>query len=285
MNPTSPRRALRARRLRTLAGVLGAGRLGAILLGLALSTLALPAPAHAASRPYAVTENAVALPPGGMRLEAGLSRERWDNDVRVYALTAEFSYSLYANLDLEVEVPWAVAGRSGAFDDGLGDIRTRAKINFVKERVAIPLTLSGLVEVKFPTGFSLISSEEADVRLAGLATKAFGPITVHGNLFYTFVGGDQAGRSLRDVPGLSVGVEGQTPLDGTTALGEFIWERARVPGTDPRLEVMGGARHAVTSYMSADFTVRLGFGSGNQPSEGAPDYTVAAGLTWDLAPL
>jgi hypothetical protein len=265
-------------RLRAARGPLPAlaGALGAVLLALT----GAPAPAEAATRPYAITESAVALPPGGMRLEAGLSREDWDNGTKIYAYTAEFSYSLYANLDLEVEVPWVVAGRTGAFDDGFGDIRGRAKINFVKERAAIPLTLSGLVEVKFPTGDALVSTEEADVRLAGLATKAFGPMVVHGNLFYTFVG--DGAQPLKNVLGLSLGLAAKTPVEGLTGVGEFIWEQARVSGTDPRLELLGGARYALTERLSVDGTLRAGFASGVPPAEGAPDYTLAFGLTWDL---
>jgi hypothetical protein len=259
------------RRLAALAAALGA-----TLLGLAGTAV----PAHAATRPYAITESAVALPPGGMRLEAGLSREDWDSGHRLYAYTAEFSYSLYANLDLEVEVPWVVAGKTGAFDDGFGDIRGRAKINFVKERPAIPLTLSGLVEVKFPTGDALVSSEEADVRLAGLASKVFGPAVVHGNLWYTFVG--DGAQPLKNVLGLSLGVAAKTPVEGLTGIGEFIWEQPRVAGTDPRLQLVGGAQYALTQRLSIDGSLRLGFGTGVLPNEGSPDYTLAAGLTWDL---
>jgi len=276
MSPTPRTRAARPRRNRVLGGALGAA-----LAGLTLTLALAPEPARAATRPYAITESAVALPPGGMRLEAGVSREAWDNDTRVYALTTEFSYSLYANLDLELEVPWVVAGNRGSFKDGVGDVRARAKINFVKERAAIPLTLSGLLEVKFPTGNALVSSQEADVRMAGLATKAFGPVTVHGNLFYTFVG-DPSGQSLDNVVGMSVALESVTPLEDLTGLGEFIWEQARAAGRDDRVEVMGGGRYALTPRVDVDGTLRVGFASGTPPGGGAPDYTVAFGLTWNL---
>jgi hypothetical protein len=276
MSPIPRTRAARLRR----TGALG-GALGVVLAVFTLAPALNPEPALAATRPFAITESAVALPSGGMRLEAGLSREDWDNHTRIYALSTEFSYSLYANLDLEVEVPWVAAGNRSGFKDGFGDVRARAKINFVKERAAIPLTLSGLVEVKFPTGNTLVSSQEADVRMAGLATKDFGPVTVHGNLFYTFVG-DPSGQALNNVVGVSVGLEADTPLDDLTGVGEFIWEQARVPGRDDRLEVMGGGRYALTPGVSLDGTLRVGFDSGLPPGGGAPNYTVAFGFSWDL---
>jgi hypothetical protein len=254
----------------------------ALLVLLLAAPLLSAAPAAAASRPFAITESAVALPPGGARLEAGLSREDWDNGLTVYAFAVELSYSLYANLDLELEVPWVVAGASGAFDDGFGDTRARAKINFLKERAANPLTLSGLLEVKFPTGDRLVSSDEADVRLAGLASKTFGPAQVHGNLFYTFVG-DPSGVSLKNVLGLSVGASVQTPMENLLGVGEFIWEQARLSGGDDRLELMGGGQYAVADGLAVDATLRLGFASNSAPSVGgAPDYTLGVGLTWDL---
>lgn len=257
----------------------------ALRLALAGAFVALVAtPAHA-TRPFRVTESAVALQPGGVLLEEGLSRERWGNGVRVYALTSELSYSLYANLDLEAEVPWVVAGGGGgSFDDGLGDIRTKAKINFLKERAASPLTVSGLIGVKFPTGTDQVSSDEVDVQLAALASKSIGPAAVHGNLSYTFVGGS-SGRSTDDVLGLSVGVEAKTPVDGLSGVGEFIWEQARIPGRDDRLEVMGGAVYRIGPRVTVDASLSIGFGSGQPPYEGAPDSTLMAGLTWDVGRL
>jgi len=256
------------------------------LFGLALAlALAAPAtPAHA-TRPFRFTESAVALPPGGVRIEEGISRARWDGGVKVYALETEVSYSLYANLDLEVEAPWVVAGGSGAsLDDGVGDVVTKAKINFLKERAAIPLTLSGLVGVKFPTGPDVASTGEADVQIAALASKVIGPAQVHGNLSYTFVG-DSTANPSNDVLGMSVAVAVDTPVEFLTGVGEFIWEENRVRGTDDRVELGGGAVYRVAPRVALDAMLSFGLNSGRAPQGGAAETTIALGVTWDAGRL
>lgn len=254
----------------------------AVALVLALAATAVPA--HA-TRPFRVTESAVALPPGGVRVEEGISRARWDNGTKLYALETEISYSLYANLDLEVEAPWVVAGGGGAgFDDGLGDVVTKAKINFVKERAAIPLTVSGLIGVKFPTGPDAVSTDEADVQLAALASKVIGPAAVHGNLSYTVVG-DSSANPSNDVLGLAVGVTAETPVEFLTGVGELVWEENRAVGGKDYLEATGGAVYRLTPRVAVDATLSFGLNSGRPPQSGAPDTTVAFGVTWDAGRL
>jgi hypothetical protein len=248
---------------------------------LALSTAV---PAHA-TRPFRVTESAVALPPGGVRVEEGISRARWDNGTKLYALETEISYSLYANLDLEVEAPWVVVGGGGAgLDDGIGDVVTKAKINFVKERAAVPLTVSGLIGVKFPTGPNAISTDEPDVQLAALASKVLGGTAVHGNLSYTIVG-DSSSNPSNDVFGLAVGVAVDTPVEFLTGVGEFVWEENRAVGGKDYLEATGGAVYRITPRVALDATLSFGLNSGRPPQSGAPDTTVAFGVTWDAGRL
>jgi Putative MetA-pathway of phenol degradation len=273
-----------ARKVRVRRGLAVAPAVVAIALVLPLTLAATPTPAHA-TRPFRVTESAVALPPGGVRVEEGLSRARWDGGLKLYSLETEVSYSLYANLDLEVEAPWVVAGGGGAgLEDGLGDVVTKAKINFVKERAAIPLTLSGLVGVKFPTGPSTVSTDQADVQLAALASKVIGPAQVHGNLSYTFVG-DSSTYPANNVLGLSVGVAVDTPVEFLTGVAELIWEENRVRGTDDRTELAGGAVYRLGPRVALDALLSFGLNSGRGPQAGAADTTVAFGLTWDAGRL
>jgi len=264
-----------------------ARRAPVVVLAVAALTLGLAAaatPAHA-TRPFRYTESAVSLPPGGVRLEEGMSRARWDSGLKVYALETEVSYSLYANLDLEVEAPWVVAGGGGArFDDGLGDVVTKAKINFVKERAAIPLTLSGLIGVKFPTGPDNVSTDEADVQIAALASKVIGPAQVHGNLSYTFVGDSQS-NPANDALGLAVAVAVQTPVEFLKGIGEFVWEEARARGGNDRQEITGGAVYRVAPRVALDATLSFGLNTGSPPQSGAPDTTFAVGVTWDAGRL
>ena len=238
-----------------------------------------PDVAHA-TRPFIHTESAVALPPGGVRVEMGLGHESWDNGDKVYQMTGELSYSLYANLDLEVEVPFVVVGPI-PYGDGIGDIWTKAKVNFVKGRAANPLSLSGLIGIRFPTGDTVTGMKDTDLLLSALASKAFGPVVAHANLFYTFVG-NPPGVPLDDALGISVGLEVDTPFDQLAAIGEFIWEEERVPGADERMEAAGGATYRITDGIRADVITRIGFGTGNRPYVGAPDFGLNFGVTFDM---
>ena len=251
------------------------GILFAAVLGVAV--FALPAQA---TRPFIFTEDAVALPRGGAKLEVGLQHETWKAGHRVYALATEFSYSLYANLDLEIEAPYDVTGGGGTpFSDGIGDLWTKAKINFVKERAANPLTLSGLVAIKFPTGSTATGTNEVDVRISALASKQFNTAVAHANLAYTFVGDDGV-IDLNDVVALSVAVAMGTPLKGVTGVGEVFWQEAPQANLDDRLEIMGGAVQSLTPKLSVDGALRLGLSRGTPPSDGGPDYSITAGLTY-----
>lgn len=239
----------------------------------------VPDTAHA-TRPFTQTESAVALPPGGVRVEMGLAHESWDSRDKVYLMKGELSYSLYANLDLEVEVPFVVVGPT-PFGDGIGDTWTKAKVNFVKGRAANPLSLSGLIGVRFPTGDSVTGMKDTDLLLSALASKAFGPVMAHANMFYTFVG-SPPGVVLNDTLGVSVGLEVDTPVDQLAAIGEFIWEEERVPGADERMEATGGAIYRIADGIRADVVTRIGFGTGSRPYVGAPDFGLNFGVTFDM---
>ncbi|MBI5136087.1 MAG: hypothetical protein HZA24_02000 [Nitrospirae bacterium] len=249
------------------------------LPAIALLAVLVAAPAHA-TRPYLFTESAAPLPAGGMQLEVGLAHQAWDQGNKVYDLMTEFSYSLYANLDLELELPYEVSGGGGTpFSDGVGDIWAKGKINFVKERAANPLTLSGQLGIKFPTGSAVSGTDAVDVRIAALASKPFGTMVAHANLAYTFVGDDGA-LDLNDVIGLGVGLESQTTVDRLTAVGEVVWQESPAPGGSERTQVMGGGIYQLTHNMRADATLSLGLAPGSPPNDGAPDYGLSVGLTY-----
>ncbi|MDH4230238.1 MAG: hypothetical protein OEW11_10935 [Nitrospirota bacterium] len=259
-----------------------AGVPASILLAALTLSGALATPAHA-TRPYATTEDAATLPPGAMRAELAFNNEDW-GAIHANALDASISYSLYSNLDLEVELPYLVVGGTvpggaSAYADGIGDVWTKAKINFMKERAADPLTVSGQIGVKFPTGDRITGSGKADVRLAGLASKTFGEVSAHGNLFYTFVGGSVAGQQLNNVPGVSLGLETTV---GTKVSGvlELDWEKARLPVGDNRTEFGLGMVTHVSDGLDLDMMLRKGVGSSIYPYGGSPDWALTFGMTY-----
>jgi len=253
--------------------------LATCVTGLALLILALPA--HA-TRPFTETESAVALSPGSTKVEIGLAHEEWGRGDNVYALKGEFSYSLYANLDLELEVPYEVSGGSAPFADGIGDTWAKAKINFVKERAANPLTLSGLLGVRFPTGDGATGTDEVDVSLVALASKPFAGVTAHANLSYIFVGDDGA-LDLDDVFGIAIGLEFDTGYRNIRGVGELVWEQSR-QNTGERIELLGGAVYPLSESMQLDAAARLGLEPGAPPNDAGPDLGITVGLSFLLPP-
>lgn len=261
----------------------------ALLTAVLLLCAGVLSPAHA-TRPFFVTESAVTLPPGGMRVEMGVAKENWGN-VHAYELRTEVSYSLYANLDLEVEAPYKVAAAfipatttapaKTNFSDGMGDVWVKAKANFVKERAADPLTVSGLLGIKFPTGSGLAGTEEVDVLLMAMASKTYAGVTAHGNFSYTFVGDGPGGLTLDDAVGLSLGLEFGVRA-GITAVAELAWEQGRMPSGGDRLEIGGGAVLNLKDDLAVDLTLRSGLDENTYPYGGGPEYAVNLGLTYDM---
>lgn len=243
----------------------------------------LATPARAATRPYAVTERALTLPAGHLRVEAGVSREDWDTGNKFYAFTPEIAYGLHDGLDAEVALPWAIAGGAARLQDGPGDIRARAKLRLLRPGPGVPVTVSALAEVKLPTGIDLISTGEPDVRLAALVTDTLGGVTVDGNLAYTFVG-EGTGQNFRNAVGMSAGIEAPTHVKGLTGVGEFTLEQSRVPGERAPFAFTGGARYAVTPRLDLDFDLLIGWGPGPLPAPGNHNRGLggSVGLTWEL---
>jgi hypothetical protein len=249
-----------------------------VLLGLAFP----PARAGAASRPYFVTESARTLPHGGMRLELGETRDDWDTGNKYYARTAEFTANLLSSLDLEASIPWVVAGGSVPLNDGPGDIHARVKLRLTAP--ARPLTVSGLLDVKFPTGVDLVSTQQRDYRVAALATRGLGPVTLDGNLAYTLVG-EGAGQNFRNVAGFSVGLDSPTPVARLSGVGELVWEQSRVPGGKASIAFVVGTRYAVTPRVALDANFLVGYGSGPLPgNDHQRGLSGGVGLTWDIGP-
>lgn len=242
-------------------------------------------PALAATRPYIVTESALTLPPGGMRLEFGETRDDWDAGTIFYVHTAELTYNVLSDLDLEASIPWVMAAGDTGAKDGPGDIRARAKLRLAGPGAAFPTAVSALLEVKLPTGISQVSTQQADYTVAGLATQVAGPVTVDGNLFYTFVGQPSSGRNLRNVAGLSVGLVYRTPVKHLSGVGEFTWERSRLPGERAPIAFVAGARYAIAPRLTLDANFLVGYGWGPLPP---PKYerglSGGVGLTWDIGP-
>ena len=256
----------------------------AFLSLLPLLLIFLPAiPAHA-SRPYLSTESAVPIEREQSRLELGFLNERLDSKTSGYALVGELTSGLINNLDFEVEVPYrflrVTDGENGLEDeDGLGDLKLKSKIRFIKGRVANPLSLSGQLIIKFPTcdEAKQLSSEctrEPDVGLLAMASKEFFPVLVHLNVGYTFVGNPD-GVTLDDAYNYSLAFDLQTAYEPVRVVSELAGETSRNPEADSDLlALLLGVIYGVDLTKFVDLAFSIGL------TEETPDYTFTVGFSY-----
>src|SRR3990172_8320045 len=227
-----------------------------------------------ASRPFLATEKSEPIERGTSRLEMGYEYARFSDSENRQTVLIEMTNGLINNLDFEGEVPTVFAKKGGDSQAGLGDLRLKSKVRFLKGREANPLSLSGQLVIKFPIcdkGKGAISkldstcTGEVDVGLVGIASKSFTPINVHLNLGYTFVG-NPPGETLDDVFLYDLAFEYDAPLRGLALVTELMGE-ANKPGQDP-LAFLYGAVYELVPNLEIDGAFSAGL------TEGSPDYTL-----------
>lgn len=248
-------------------------RVFSLLVGLVL--LSIPFPADAI-RPFLTTETAVPIEHGKSLLLGGFKYERFASNDREYTLQGELRYGLITNLDFEVEVPLLIGDFPDGHETGLGDLRLKTKVRFLKGREANPLSLAGMLDIKFPSasrdkGFG---TGEPDIGLLGIASKEFFPVTVHLNLGYTLVG-NPPGQDLRDELKYSLGMELETVLSGLIVVGELSGKTSRKASVSQRrLDLLGGAVVNLAATVSFDFSLILGL------INTSPDFGFSSGLAY-----
>ena len=243
-----------------------------------------------ASRPFLASESAVPIERGYSRLEIGYEFARFSEAERRQTFLAELTYGLLNNMDFEVEIPVLVATRSGDRESGLGDLRIKSRVRFLKAREANPLSLSGQISIKFPTcdegqgtgpkrepipHLSYACTGETDVGLLAMATKSFYPVVVHLNVGYILMG-NPPGGSKEDVLSYDLAFEYETPLEGFSAVAEAMWEINRnihYSGQDPFSVLFGGIYRA-THNLHLDGAFSLGL------TEGSAHPTLTVGMAY-----
>ena len=247
------------------------------LLIVSVVCLVFPISSHAV-RPYFITEDAVPIERGKSRLEFGFSFNRLSPGDRSYPLVVDFTQGVINNLDFGITIPFIIRSGMGS-SNGLGDIKIKSKIRFLKGREANPLSLSGQMFIKFPTcdkdkDLTSECSGETDVGFLGIASKEFYPITVHLNLGYIFVGNPSSGL-FRDVLRYSLAFDYLSLIDGLHFLTELAGETQRDPNqsTDP-VAFQFGVLYDLLEEISLDGS--FGFGL----TEASPDFFVNAGMSY-----
>ena len=235
-----------------------------------------------ASRPFLATEKSEPIERGTSRLEMGYEYARFSDSDHRQTVLIEMTHGLINNMDFEVEVPTVFAKQVGDSQAGLGDLRLKSKVRFLKGREANPLSLSGQLVIKFPTcdedkkpirDLNSTCTGEVDVGLVGIASKSFAPVTVHLNLGYTFVGNPPS-KPLDDVFLYDLAFEYDTPLRGLSLVTDLMGEsNNNLPGPNP-LAFLYGAVYELVPNLEIDGAFSAGL------TEGSPDYTLTVGLAY-----
>jgi len=124
------------------------------------------------------------------------------------ALPVALEYGLLDNLELLLEpvLYTAILPKAGANHVGLGDLEATLNWRCLDEGSRLP-AFALAAEVKLPTAKdSLIGTGKADYTGYLVATKAFGPVQLHGNVGYTFQGSPK-GTSLSNLISFAFAVD------------------------------------------------------------------------------
>ncbi|MFQ5949694.1 MAG: transporter [Nitrospiria bacterium] len=249
----------------------------------ALLSLFSPLAVTFAQRPFLLTESAVPVEKGSYRFEAGFTRHRFGSGIRGTTLTVSLRYGLIQNLEIDLEVPYLFfKKRGGNTEDQFGDILLKTKVRFLKGRVANPLSIAGILEIKFPSAdrepnFRPETTGEADVGLWGIASKEFMQATAHINFGYILVGNPAFGNKPDQIR-YAIGLENELWEGSTTLFGELSGTNdvgSDAPSNDTLVVVGGFSYHA---DLDLDLDASAGFGL----TDDSADYVISAGLTYFL---
>ncbi len=170
-----------------------------LLLLLAIAGIAFCPDAGLAYRPF-FTEDAGVAGKGAVELEVGWEHVRWKNDDSDNIFVAVPKYGLTERLELALEIPYLFRHPTeGDDENGLGDIIVGAKFNLLEEKGPWPaFTLKGVLKTPSGNEKKGLGTGYTDYGLIAIATKGFGPLTLHSMLGYAVVGSG-AGQDMRNI--------------------------------------------------------------------------------------
>lgn len=249
-----------------------------ISLAVFLMVSFLPALAFA-QRPFIATESAVPVDRGAYRLETGIITNRYAAGSRGMIFNTSFRYGLIQNLEIDFELPYLFFEDKGDHVDHFGDVLLKSKVRFLKGRVANPLSLAGMLVIKFPSAgklevFRPEATGEADVGIWAIASKEFDLTTAHINFGYILIG-NPAFEDREDQVRYSLGIE-HGFWDTNSVLFAELSGRSEVDDASPKdtMVVAGGFSYEADLDLFIDGSI--GFGLTNE----SPDYLISGGLSY-----
>lgn len=228
-----------------------------------------------AGRPL-IVDDAYALDPQTFELEAGATYFR-DDTPNNYDIPIALTYGLVRTLEVGAGFGGRIQAREDVFDleeadGGLADLVLGAKWNPLSE-ARWCLSQALVLAVKLPTADRDVGTGQPDFDLTYIASKTLSDTwNVHLNAGYTWVG-DTSEEPLEDI--FHAGVAGGRFLSERVELVTELYSEVLV-GSEPdfALAIAGGVRW--NAFDSVVLDALVGGGLAGE----APDWRIAAGLTW-----
>lgn len=232
-----------------------------------------------AQRPFLATESAVPVDRGAYRLETGIAANRFSAGSRGMTFNASLRYGLIQNLEIDFELPYLFFEDKGNHVDHFGDVSLKTKVRFLKGRVANPLSLAGMLVIKFPSAgkqgvFRPEATGEADVGLWAIATKEFDLTTAHINFGYILIG-NPAFEDREDQVRYSLGLE-HGFWDSNSVLFAELSGTSEVDDAAPNDTLVAAGGFSYEADMDLFIDASVGFGL----TSDSPDYVISGGLTY-----
>jgi len=249
-----------------------------ISLAVFLFLVSLPVVALA-QRPFLATESAVPVDRGTYRLESGIVANRYSAGSRGMIVNTSLRYGLIQNLEIDFEFPYLFFEDKGDHVDHFGDVLLKTKVRFLKGRVANPLSLAGMLVIKFPSAgklevFRPEATGEADVGIWAIASKEFDLTTAHINFGYILIG-NPAFEDREDQIRYSLALE-RGFWDSNSVFFAELSGGSEVDDASPSDTLVAAAGFSYEADLDLFFDASLGLGLTNE----SPDYVISGGLTY-----
>lgn len=246
--------------------------------GLFLATLLLSMMAGNtfAYRPLG-TEDAGVAGKGVVQTEISWDYLKWKNNDKEQVFMLVPVYGVTESLELSVEIPYLFHNpETGSSENGIGDINLVAKYLVIQEKDAMPaFTVKGVVKMDNGDYDRGLGSGDKDYSLVAVASKAFGPATVHGMFGYTWIG-DKKDDNLQDITLYGIAVD-YGVIEPFHILAEVNGNRHPDRNeTDHPLTALIGGSYKVSDNLTLDAAYRKGL------NDTVPEWstTVGASITY-----
>lgn len=229
-----------------------------------------------AGRPFS-TEDAGVAGKGIAQLELSAEYARQDNGDKDYTFLFVPIYGITERLEFSVEFPYRLTRPEvGDDEEGFEDVNLVLKGLIIEEGDKTPAFLIKAV-LKLDNGNEGkgLGSGDKDLSIVAVATKVIGPLTLHANLGYTFVGKDYD-LILKDY--IIYGITGEYAVgEKVKVVGELYGESNSHFDVDAfhhhDLQALLGMTYQWKEKVMADIALKVGL------TDDSPDYGFTAGLS------